>query len=204
MGAAQLRARFGIPWRGLGRAPRHRLQATRWPRFRHRKKDCRCPQVPKFGAVEAFSRRCRFSGGDRSSIRRETTMSATAPPRVDPLANGSEAETRPPESVYGAARTNESGVALVASERLVRSTNAGSEEEVTADSRAILACMAAPPRDVGRMLRRHDASLPRYLDVHRLQQIEASHRRWPLLGKPLLGKPLLSTPEAAASARGRR
>jgi hypothetical protein len=67
-----------------------------------------------------------------------------------------------------------------------------------------MACMAAPPRDVGRMLRRHDASLPRYLDVHRLQQIEASHRRWPLLGKPLLGKPLLSTPEAAASARGRR
>ncbi|SPE27536.1 hypothetical protein SBBP1_420040 [Burkholderiales bacterium] len=43
------------------------------------------------------------------------------------------------------------------------------------------ACLAAPPRDVGRMLERYGAALPRYLDVHRLRDIEASHQRWPLL-----------------------
>jgi len=45
-------------------------------------------------------------------------------------------------------------------------------------------CLGAPPRDVERMLRRHDAKLPRYLDVQRLRDIAQSHLRWPLLGKP--------------------
>lgn len=45
-------------------------------------------------------------------------------------------------------------------------------------------CLGAPPRDVERMLRRHDAKLPRYLDVKRLRDIAQSHQRWPLLGKP--------------------
>jgi len=42
-------------------------------------------------------------------------------------------------------------------------------------------CLAAPPRDVGRMLERYGTALPRYLDAHRLVQIQSSHQRWPLL-----------------------
>ena len=43
------------------------------------------------------------------------------------------------------------------------------------------ACLAAPPRDVGRMLERYATMLPRYLDAHRLREIQASRRRWPVL-----------------------
>ena len=42
-------------------------------------------------------------------------------------------------------------------------------------------CLAPPPRDVGRLLERHGADLPQYLDVQRWQLIQESHRRWPLL-----------------------
>lgn len=54
--------------------------------------------------------------------------------------------------------------------------------EVSADRySAAPACLAAPPRDVGRMLQRYGTTLPRYLDAQRLREIEASHERWPLL-----------------------
>lgn len=45
-------------------------------------------------------------------------------------------------------------------------------------------CVAAPPRDVGRMLERYGSALPHYLDAQRLREIQASHQRWPML-RPL-------------------
>lgn len=45
-------------------------------------------------------------------------------------------------------------------------------------------CLAAPPRDVGRMLERYGSALPRYLDAQRLREIRSSHERWPML-RPL-------------------
>lgn len=42
-------------------------------------------------------------------------------------------------------------------------------------------CLAAPPRDVGRMLERYGSALPRYLDAQRLREIRSSHQRWPML-----------------------
>ena len=54
--------------------------------------------------------------------------------------------------------------------------------EVSADiQESHTVCLAEPPRDVGRMLERYGSALPRYLDAQRLREIEASHRRWPLL-----------------------
>ncbi len=41
--------------------------------------------------------------------------------------------------------------------------------------------LAAPPRDVTRLLDRHGTSLPRYLDAQRWRDIGHSHQRWPLL-----------------------
>ncbi len=40
--------------------------------------------------------------------------------------------------------------------------------------------LGPPPRDVGRLLERHGASLPLYLDAQRWRDIGAAHRRWPL------------------------
>ncbi|HYA60253.1 MAG TPA: hypothetical protein VED85_07830 [Burkholderiaceae bacterium] len=45
-------------------------------------------------------------------------------------------------------------------------------------------CLAAPPRDVGRMLERYGSALPHYLDAQRLREIQVSHQRWPML-RPL-------------------
>jgi len=36
-----------------------------------------------------------------------------------------------------------------------------------------------PPRDVARLLDRHGASLPQYLDAQRWRQIADAHQRWP-------------------------
>jgi hypothetical protein len=38
-----------------------------------------------------------------------------------------------------------------------------------------------PPRDVGRLLERHGASLPLYLDAQRWRDIAGSRQRWPRL-----------------------
>jgi hypothetical protein len=45
-------------------------------------------------------------------------------------------------------------------------------------------CLAAPPRDVGRMLEQYGSALPRYLDAQRLREIQSSHQRWPMLRPP--------------------
>ena len=47
--------------------------------------------------------------------------------------------------------------------------------------RAAGACLAAPPRDVGRMLERYGTVLPCYLDAQRLRDIQSSQQRWPIL-----------------------
>jgi len=49
----------------------------------------------------------------------------------------------------------------------------------TGDSLGV--CLATPPRDVERLLDRHDARLPRYLDTHLQRSIAESRERWPLL-----------------------
>ena len=41
--------------------------------------------------------------------------------------------------------------------------------------------LAAPPRDVQRLLERHGVSIEGYLDAARWQSIAASHQRWPLV-----------------------
>jgi hypothetical protein len=51
----------------------------------------------------------------------------------------------------------------------------------TNTSTAHNSCLAAPPRDVGRLLEHYGTALPRYLDVHRWRDIETSQQRWPLL-----------------------
>ncbi len=58
----------------------------------------------------------------------------------------------------------------------------GSEYAVSANTNIPRArLLAAPPRDVTRLLKRHGATLPRYLDAQRWRDIGHSHQRWPLL-----------------------
>jgi len=56
--------------------------------------------------------------------------------------------------------------------------------------------LGAPPRDVARLLGRHDASLPQYLDVQRHRSASAGQQRWPLLQGSTSGS--APTPEALA------
>jgi len=53
--------------------------------------------------------------------------------------------------------------------------------EVSASKIAGAKRLAAPPRDVDRLLVRYGAQLPRYLDAQRWREIDDSHQRWPLL-----------------------
>jgi len=73
-----------------------------------------------------------------------------------------------------------------------RAANRASFEETIGDVAIVSAntkdgghsCLAAPPRDVGRMLEQYGSVLPRYLDAQRLREIQSSHQRWPLLRPP--------------------
>ena len=55
-------------------------------------------------------------------------------------------------------------------------TVASTDSEVS-----IACCHAAPPRDVARLLECYGTAMPRYLDIHQLRAIQASHQRWPII-----------------------
>jgi len=75
-----------------------------------------------------------------------------------------------------------STIAARARKRSSSEPRTADEPKVSADNYSVGgSCLAAPPRDVGRMLERYGTALPRYLDVHRQREIDASHQRWPLL-----------------------